>query len=188
MPFTYTNRRGQLYYLRSGPKKGGGLQYFFSRDPAGEGTDKIPDGFEVYESIHGQVFLRRKKPQLIRIEEADLLRNTLAGLSNAHRYQSELKHNMLIVHENGTDLSGLAKFGLPVTPTQAEEMSRKFASYMPVMRFVLQDPISRHFAPERYCFRGSVDDWFSIGEPGALPSLLRKFLKHLGKETIFELF
>ena len=42
---------------------------------------------------------------------------------------------------------------------------------------------------ERFCFRGSVDDWIDIGGPAQkLPVLLKKFVKHLGKESLFEIY
>ena len=62
------------------------------------------------------------------------------------------------------------------------------ASATPVMRFVLQDEARRLFAPERYCFRGSVEDWISIGEPDQLGKLASRFLKHLGKDSIYDLY
>jgi hypothetical protein len=56
------------------------------------------------------------------------------------------------------------------------------------MRFVLQDGAQRVFRPERYCFRGSVEDWISIGESDRLRNLTAKFLKHLGSESFYELY
>jgi hypothetical protein len=50
------------------------------------------------------------------------------------------------------------------------------------MRFVLRDEASRVFEPERFCFRGSVEDWISIGGPDQLQKLTSKFLKHLGTD------
>jgi hypothetical protein len=59
---------------------------------------------------------------------------------------------------------------------------------VPVIRFVLKDEVQRVFAPERYCFRGSVEDWISIGEPDQLQRLTSRFLKHLGKDSMYELY
>ena len=54
---------------------------------------------------------------------------------------------------------------------------------------MLADPEKRLFLAERFCFRGSVDDWIDIGgPPRKLPALLKKFVKHLGKESLFELY
>jgi hypothetical protein len=63
------------------------------------------------------------------------------------------------------------------------------ATYTAVMRFVLCDEEKRLFLAERFCFRGSVDDWIDIGGlPKSLPVQLKKFIKHLGKESIYELY
>jgi hypothetical protein len=40
----------------------------------------------------------------------------------------------------------------------------------------------------RYCFRGSVEDWISIGSPDQLKKLAATFLKHLGKDFFYELY
>jgi hypothetical protein len=69
-----------------------------------------------------------------------------------------------------------------------EDWAVRNANYMPVMRFVLEDEAARMFSPERYCFRGSVEDWISIGEPNQLAKLASKFLKHLGKDSFYELY
>ncbi len=56
------------------------------------------------------------------------------------------------------------------------------------MRFIIRDQEQRLFLPERYCFRGSVKDWISIGNVGDLASLCRRYLGHLGKDSIYELY
>ena len=58
----------------------------------------------------------------------------------------------------------------------------------PVLRFILVDAERRLFTPERYCFRGSVDDWISIGPPESIEKLAAKYVKHLGQESMYELF
>jgi len=40
---------------------------------------------------------------------------------------------------------------------------------------------------QRYCFRGAVDDWIDIGH-GPLAPLVKTYVKHLGKESYFDLF
>ena len=57
-----------------------------------------------------------------------------------------------------------------------------------MMRFVLVDREQRLFLAERFCFRGAVDDWIDIGgPPQKLPMVIRKFVKHLGSDSLFEL-
>lgn len=60
MAITHTSRTGKNYYLHTGPKRGGGVQFSFSTKSDGNLADRLPDGFEVYESVNGQVYLRRE--------------------------------------------------------------------------------------------------------------------------------
>jgi hypothetical protein len=57
-----------------------------------------------------------------------------------------------------------------------------------VLRFVLADKQQRTFATERFCFRGSVDRWIYIAGPADLSVQLKKYIKHLGRESMYELF
>jgi hypothetical protein len=59
---------------------------------------------------------------------------------------------------------------------------------MAVLRFILTDKKARRFVTEIFCFRGSVDDWIHIGGPGTLTDQVCKYVKHLGGESIYELF
>ena len=43
--------------------------------------------------------------------------------------------------------------------------------------FILTDADRRLFALERYCFRGSVDDWIAIGPVEQIDKLAVKYLK-----------
>ncbi len=63
-----------------------------------------------------------------------------------------------------------------------------FAHYMAVLRFTLVDKNPRAFVAERFCFRGIVDDWIPIGGPNSLAAHVRAFVKHLGRDSLFELF
>jgi len=62
-----------------------------------------------------------------------------------------------------------------------------FGTYAAMMRFRLLDEEKRMFQTERFCFRGGVDDWIPIGPEGPLGFLVAKFVKHLGRESFFEL-
>jgi hypothetical protein len=63
----------------------------------------------------------------------------------------------------------------------------EFATYTPILKFILVDKDKRLFLPERYCFRGSIDDWIIIGQADVLNELLNKFAKHIGHESFYEL-
>jgi hypothetical protein len=57
----------------------------------------------------------------------------------------------------------------------------------PAFRFKLIDKHERRFEALRFCFRGSVDDWFSLHDVGSLDELCQRYLKHMGKESFYEL-
>jgi hypothetical protein len=59
--------------------------------------------------------------------------------------------------------------------------------YFPMMQFLLEDEQRRTFIAQRYCFIGSIDDWIDIGH-GPLTRLVKRYVKHLGQESYFDLF
>lgn len=188
MPITHTSRTSKTYYLHTGPKRGGGTQHFLSTKAAGPLADRVPEGFEIHETVNGQVFLRRQQPKLIREEELDCIRRKLTQPRAGHRYQVEASGKIITVHESGDDLGLLREVAPHLSAREHERISVQFAHYQPVMRFILTDAERRVFAPERYCFRGSVDDWISIGPPASLEKLAAKYLNHLGQDSLYELY
>jgi hypothetical protein len=85
MAFTYTTRRGKTYYLHTGPKRGGGTQHYVSTDPDGPVAESVPDGFEIYETPNGQVYLCKTKPALIRPDELALVNAELNKRQTSQR-------------------------------------------------------------------------------------------------------
>jgi hypothetical protein len=187
-PITHTSRTGSTYYLHTGPKRGGGTQHFFSTKPAGLLAHRLPDGFEVHETVNGQVHLRRRRPKLIRDDELDCIRSQIDTPRAGHRYQVEARGDVLTIHESSRDLGLLAELAPHLSPREDDRLAEHTAHYQPVLRFILVDAERRLFAPERYCFRGSVDDWISIGPPATVNKLAVKYLKHLGQDSMFDLF
>jgi hypothetical protein len=188
MAFAYTNRRGKTYYLHTGPKRGGGIQHYVSTDLRGPVADALPEGFEIHETPNGQVYLRKKKT--VRIQPAELAlveRGLQRRQTSQHCYLAEVSDDMIVIHEGETHTDMLCAFNLRLSVEGLEEYATRNANYLPVMRFVLQDEAKRIFQPQRYCFRGSVDDWIDIGEPDQLKKLAAKFLKHLGIDSLYEL-
>lgn len=188
MSIQHIARSGKVYYLHGKPGKGGKPNLFFSTDPDGPLVDFIPNGFEIYENVNGQVFLRRIPKKVISDQELQWVRTALAAHAEDWRYKIDLKKNIITIYETEAGEGLAAAFGLRVDPAKEKQFRIRHANYMAVLRFVLTDPSKRHFIPERFCFRGSVDDWIGLGAPAPLPALLKKFVKHLGNESIYDLF
>lgn len=189
MPFTYTTRRGKIFYLHTGPKRGGGIQHYFSTKSKGPLADAIPRSFEIYETPNGQVYLRRKKPSRIQPAELALIESELQRCrTSKHCYLTEVSDEKIIIHEGDTHIDVLREINVRFSASGLEEYALRNADFMPVMRFLLKDEAKRIFQPERYCFRGSVEDWISIGAPDLLNKLIGRFLKHLGRDSFYELY
>jgi hypothetical protein len=190
MSIQHTARTGKAYYLHVGKGKSGKPNYFFSMEPEGALVDTMPDGFEVYENVGGQVYCRRKTPQLITDAELAMVKDALKRHAEEWRYKAEVKKTAIIIHEASDNTAGLESIAMPwITKAAIKESVIQNATYMAVMRFVLCDEEQRLFLAERFCFRGSVEDWIDIGGcPQKLPVVLKKFIKHLGKESIYELY
>lgn len=189
MTIEHTSRIDKTYYLNAGVTKTGKTTYFFSQKQSGAPVDTIPDGFEIYENVRGQVFLRKIPKQIISPQELSLVKTALRVHGEAWEYWLEVKKNMIVVYDCGTDIDGLSDMlaSYAVRPfTDAEKLQH--ANYMAVLRFVLLDEKTRLFKTERFCFRGSVDDWIYIDGPAKLPNQIKKYIKHLGRESFFELF
>jgi len=188
MAVQYTSRTGKTYYLHAQTTKKGNTKYVFSLNQEGELVDTIPEGFEIYENIGGQVFLRRIPKQIIQPEELALVEDALRRHGEDWKYRAEVKKNTIVVYEAG-EMNGLdgilAAYGRG--PMSSTEKSR-FANYMAVLRFVLEDSKSRQFVTERFCFMGGIDDWIFVDGPEALTDQLGKYIRHLGKESFYELF
>ncbi|MEM5836197.1 MAG: hypothetical protein QXR09_00940 [Candidatus Aenigmatarchaeota archaeon] len=59
MVFSFTNSKGQIYYLHSKEGKGGAKLFYFSKDPSG--AIDLPEGFEVFENPKTCLPMIRKK-------------------------------------------------------------------------------------------------------------------------------
>lgn len=188
MSVNHTARTGKTYYLHDKETATGKRSYFFSLQDEGQPVATIPEGYEIYENVSGQVFLRKKSPQLISPEELACVETALRKLGEPWRYRVEVKKNTITVYQAG-DLSGLDKLAAEFGRRPlAEAEKTRFANYMAYLRFTLVDKKGRAFITERFCFRGSIDDWIHIGGPGSLASQVSKFAKHLGQESFYELF
>ncbi len=115
---------------------------------------------------------------------------TLAATEPKTRYTIvDITARGIVVYAADDDVEArirmMAAFGDP-----AGEESRLFImqhlKYEPMLRFTLSDPAGRTFRADRWCFRGSIDDWFPL-EIGPLAELAAKLLPHVGSETFFNL-
>ncbi len=174
MPITYVNATGKTYYLHQGITKTGKPRYYFSLNNTGTLVNAIPAGYEIYETPNAQVFLRKIPPKLITDEERQLVEAGMKQYSDVHNYKIDVKGNTIVIYTaDQNEANFRALFALSV-------------HYSPMLQFTLEDSKRRVFSAQRYCFLGSIDDWIDIGH-GELATLVKTYLKHLGKDSYFEL-
>jgi hypothetical protein len=185
MPVTHVNRKRDTYFLHVGTTKAGKPKYWFSKGTEGELVETIPEGYEVYENPDAQVFLRKIVPQLVTSAEVAIIKEGLERYAPGQNCVVDVhKEHIVVYHAERLklDFEGF-RFGLRELPVY-------HGNYMKVMRFTLVDEKARSFRVQRWCFKGSIDDWIDLwasGGKGKLPDLVKKFCPHIGQESFFEL-
>jgi hypothetical protein len=155
-------------------------------------ADSIPEGFEIYENPNAQVFLRRIPPKIITDEERQIVEDGMRKYAGVQDYKIDVRGKAIIVYTADQDVDTLADLFKDLHPdpkTNPEFMRtlRGVIQYSPMMQFILDDKAERLFTAQRYCFRGSIDDWIDI-DHGKLAKLVRTYVQHLGNESYYELF
>lgn len=190
MTVQYTNRKGKCYCLHQGTTKTGKPKYFFALRSEGELVDEIPEGYEIYENPNSQVFLRKMQPKLILEEEVNVVEVAVEANPSVGHFIIDVKNKYMTIYtaEQVTDRMGSRTSS--IFDIQTAVLERAMQKHMPLsamMRFELIDEDKRMFVAERYCFRGSVDDWIYIGGPDRLEGLVKKFVPHLEDESFYSL-
>lgn len=179
----HTNRKGEVYYLYdNGLTKAGSKKYTFSKNNASDKppVESIPEGYHIYESPNGQVFLRKNSSVFITEIEAKLAKNKAKKILSRISHIVDISKNIISIYTADTEFTAFQR-------EKYSEYRLKNRHYSTDVRFKLSKKSGRSYQTERFCYRGSVNDWIEIGDKGPLSDLLEKYLPHVGKESIFEL-
>ena len=185
----YVNRRGDTYFLHEGRTKTGKPKYYFSRKRDGLLAATVPGGFEIYETPDAIVSLRKIPPRLVTAEEVAVVERC------ARRFVPhvivDVKGKSIVVHTADNALGRMPElmtstFGLPADFFSRPEAA-KFLTFTAMLRFTLLDEQARLFGAERYCFKGSIDNWIWLAPAERLESHAARYCPHLGRESFFEL-
>jgi hypothetical protein len=195
MPITYTNRKGFTYFLNKGVTKTGKPRYYFAREQKDEPVEKIPAGYEIEESVNAIVSLVKARPQLIRPEETASVEAALKKHPKSKNYRVAIKNDQIMIYEGiGGGMDSLriilGQVGLNIERVEEhlqEELDR-YTQFTPVMRFILDDQETREYHAERWCYRGSIDDWIYAGHSGKIDKLAKKLIPKLGTDEFYELY
>lgn len=210
-----TNRMGKTYYLHAATTKKGATRYVMKTTRAGA-LDSVPDGMEIVEGPNGEVSVRKIIAPEINPLEIRLIEAKLAALG-LRGYRVAEKGRHLTVYEpwrsagdlhdladslNGARISeqsllsrifsnldpaGQAAFRTELSsPDSRIDKMLETSRVEPVLRFTLEDKAKRMFSVERMTYRGD-GGWHSLAWMVSLQKAADTYLKHLGKESFFEL-
>ena len=183
-----------MYYLLVGKTKTGKPKFYTSKKSNGTPVDKIPDGYELHESpSDALVHVRKVRPTRLLPQEQEQVADAVRSLAGQEQFILDVEGDSLVVYlpdtnaDMATSLIG-GIIGQPVASLNSlKDWAQKHSHYTPLMRFSLIDPDRRIFTAERWCFLGSIDDWFLLGRCDTLTNLLKSYVPHLGQESFFEL-
>jgi hypothetical protein len=184
-----TNRKSKTYYLHVGKTKKGNPRYHFSMEPPAELVKEIPEGYEIYENPNAQVFLRKIQPKEIMDQEIEIVESALKAHAKPTKYRVDVKGKVVTVFWTNQSGGAMGEFSSFFGMARIEEFCDRHAHFSPFLRFTLVDPQKRLFVAERFCFRGSIDDWMHLlgGGPDSLQTLVKRYVRHLGEESFYEL-
>jgi hypothetical protein len=190
MTVTY-KKNGQTYTLHQGKTKKGNPKYFFALRDEGDLVEVIPPGCEVYENPNNaQVFLRRIQAQIITDEEVAVVEAGMRQYCSLEQFIVGVKKNAIVIYTPDQDVDSLVDlFGSfhSSQETRVADVLQEILDYSPMLQFILTDKTNRLFVTQRYSFLGSIDDWIFIGNKDVLPSLVKTYVRHLGKDSYYEL-
>lgn len=195
MTVTYTNRKGVTYTLCRSTTKTGKPRYIFVRDPSGRDVvAEMPSGWEIRESVNGIVSLAKKRPQQILPEEVAAVEDAIEKHPKAYNYRIDVKPDRILIYERiGPDAEAMLEtfqtlgFEAANLKEALREEVQSYSQFTPVMRFILNEAEKRDFRAERWCYRGSIDDWIFL-TTGKIDYLAQKLIPTLGTDAFFELY
>ena len=132
--------------------------------------------------------VRKKQRSGIHDFELEVVRDRVATEAQNVIARVVIQGRSLVIYESSNlgylDRISQRMGGLPNFAIQEMQSTSKMS---PAFRFKLIEMQERVFEAQRFCFRGSVDDWVCLHHEGPLDELCQRYLKHLGKESFYEL-
>jgi hypothetical protein len=204
----YTSQHGVRFYVRAIRDCRGRHKLVMGTSQDGA-LEELPPGYEVRENVHGHISVRRKRQSRIRTQEEWMVRACVAKLKPfAHAVGTE--DSSITIYASSLDRKCFtgsldAEFAEGFASALNDALGKRFGGelvemfranrrdgkkgktrFYPLLRFRLKDPRRRVFFVERVCFSGDRS-WLVLGTM-TLPVALMKYVPHLGRDTLFDLF
>jgi hypothetical protein len=93
-------------------------------------AEAVPPGFEIYESMQGQVFLRRKRPKLIHDDETATVKREIERVRSENLYKIEIRDKSITIFESSRGVDRLADFAPFLSPPKGLAEKERFKSVL----------------------------------------------------------
>ena len=189
---------GDVYYLQEGKTPTGKPKYYTGRKLTGTPLAALPEGHEFYERPEtAQVVIRKIQPSPITEFERRQAEDIVRRASGLKHFIVAIEGDALVVYTPSVSRADADRlfdnmmgpgFGPGSARVEAfREKQMRRCQYMKMLRFELVNPDKREYRAERWCFRGSIDDWWALPGYGSLARIVEEYAKHLDRESFFEL-
>lgn len=183
MPLTYTNRKGVVYYFKQKLTKTGKTTFMATRKASADDVSALPPDYEIFEHPEqGMVYVRKKMDCLFENYEIEELEKSIKQIARGIHYKLNIYCDTITVYTSQSNSIETLRDSIPgfQIPNHFRD---QFAFYQAVIRFVKEEGTIRI---ERYVFRGE-GYWKSLEIAKELKSLANKYMKHLGRESFYDL-
>ncbi|CAM5207904.1 hypothetical protein UACE39S_00319 [Ureibacillus acetophenoni] len=184
MVVTYTNFRGDLYYLHEKITKKGNTSYHFAKKSTECTVESLPDGYEIYEDPNGKVFLRKILKKVIHENEIKAIQSAMNNVCLIQDFKLDIKRETIYIYTVSNALEKIEQRFPLVNSVNLDE----YKNYETLLRFTLVDEKTRFFIVERFSFLSGIEDWIELDGSENLQKLAEEYVQHLGQESFYELF
>ncbi len=192
MALQFINRQGKCYYIKSKPTKKGNTTYFMTKKEDEDCLEILPEGYEVFEKPDTCIiFIRQKKKSKFGERELQFIEKELKKNETIDDFRLEITGNTIKIFVAGKEDNDRL-FELWDRPfysgEKIKELRKRFMRFEERMR-ILKRSIgeANEYEFQRYCFRGSIDDWISIDGGENIQELAKENIYHLGKDSYYDL-
>lgn len=188
-PIEFTNRRGNIYYVKSKLTKKGNTTYYMTKKKDEDCLNSLPDKYEVFEKPDtGVLYIRQKKEKMFDAKEIGFVEKALEKNKEVIDFRLDVVGNMIKIYvgDKQTFDERMSTWeNRPLFRNRAINFIKSSMRLGERMRIIKSKNGEYEF--QRYCYRGSIDDWIWIDGGEDLQDLVKTNIHHLGRMSYYEL-
>ncbi len=182
MAITYQNKKNDTYYLINKPTKKGKQRYYFTKYPADNLVEILPQGYEIYENTYGQVFLKKKTAKSIPTAEKKALQRLIRTNLDQNQYFLEIVNNAAVIYQ--ADLEGVLTLNVGQGEIELNDFSAVELTYTPVYKIeLLSADKDKKYRLLQHKSQGSLISWQYIDSSNDINQLIINHLNDISERS-----